>query len=215
MCAFESIQNVSMLIGIWVAIYGINSWRREHTGKRKIEIAEETLALFYEARDAIHHIRHPASFPHETDDIEKAEGEREQEWKARKNASVVFKRYNSYQALFGKLQAIRYRFMAQFGKEKAKPFDDLNGIVTEITVAARMLARLWARDRFPTEESENKHQEAIERNEAKFWEGLAETDPINPKLDKLIDEIEETCSTIIRGNGTLYSFLNKPRFLKK
>lgn len=214
MHSLELIQDVSILIGIWVAIYGIDSWRREHTGRRQLEVAEETLALFYEARDAIHHIRHPASFSNETEDIERSNGESEQAWRARKNASVVFKRYNNYQELFGKLQSIRYRFMALFGKEKVKPFDDIKGIVAEITVAARMLARLWARDHFPTEESANKHQESIERNEAKFWEGLADTDPINPKLDALIAQIEETCSAIIQGNGTLYNFLNRPRVLK-
>ena len=40
-----------------VAIYGIRSWRREFRGKRQIELAEDVLALFYEARDAITAIR--------------------------------------------------------------------------------------------------------------------------------------------------------------
>jgi len=47
------LKELSLLIGIWVAIYGIDSWRREHKGKRQLELAEETLALFYEARDVI------------------------------------------------------------------------------------------------------------------------------------------------------------------
>ena len=61
----DGLQQVSLLVGIWVAIYGIDSWRREHTGKRQIELAEDALALFYEAADAIQNIRHPASFGHE------------------------------------------------------------------------------------------------------------------------------------------------------
>jgi hypothetical protein len=43
------IRDISILIGIWVAIYSIDSWRREFQGKRQIELAEETLAMFYEA----------------------------------------------------------------------------------------------------------------------------------------------------------------------
>lgn len=90
----ELIKHISILIGIWVAIYGIDSWRREHTGKRQIELAEDTLALFYESIDVIKHIRHPFSFTGETEDVERAENESEKAWEARKNASVVFKRYN-------------------------------------------------------------------------------------------------------------------------
>lgn len=36
-------------ISILVAIYGINAWRREYVGKRQLELAEDSLALFYEA----------------------------------------------------------------------------------------------------------------------------------------------------------------------
>jgi len=41
-----TIKELSLLIGIWVVIYGVDSWRREHKGKRQIELAEETLSLF-------------------------------------------------------------------------------------------------------------------------------------------------------------------------
>ena len=61
----EIIKQISILFGIGVAIYGIDAWRREHVGKRQLELAEDTLALFYEAADAIKHIRHPASFGQE------------------------------------------------------------------------------------------------------------------------------------------------------
>lgn len=209
------ITDISILIGIWVAIHGLDSWRREHTGKRQLELAEDALALFYEARDAIHHIRHPLSYSHETDDVEKVEGETDKQWEARKNASVVFKRYNAYQGLFGKIRAMRYRFMAQFGQEAAKPFDDLQVIVSKLIVAARRLARLWARDHFTTEEEWQKHLDAIEKNEAVFWDGCSDEDPINPQLDSVIAGIEKTCSRIISGDGSLGSMLNRPLFRRR
>jgi len=96
----ELLKQSSILIGIWVVIYGIDSWRREHTGKRQIELAEDTLALFYEAVDVIKQIRHPASFSNETEDIAKAEHELDEEYHARKTASIVFSRYNKNQELF-------------------------------------------------------------------------------------------------------------------
>lgn len=204
----EIVKQISIILGIGVAFYGIDSWRREHTGKRRIELAEDALALFYEAVDAIKHMRHPASFSSETDDIEKGENETEDHYQARKNASVVFKRYNEHQETFNKLHAMRYRFMAQIGKDKAEPFNEIRKIINEITISARMLARLWGRSHFRTEELWIKHQKQIDKHEAVFWEGLEEEDPINPKIEKVIKEIENTCKSVIAGKGTLHGILN-------
>jgi len=204
------IRDLSLLIGIWVAIYGIDSWRREHKGKREIELAEDVLALFYEARDVIGYMRHPFSTMNECGEIEKLPGETDRQWQARKDAGVVFKRYEDRKEVFNRLYAMRYRFMAQIGSKEAQPFDGLNKIVTEILVAARALSRLWPRDHFRTEEQEEKHYEQIEKHEAVFWQGSADEDPIDPRLNIIIEEIEKTCRGIITGAGTLHGFLNRP-----
>ncbi|GAB6163530.1 hypothetical protein JCM12298_26900 [Desulfothermus naphthae] len=115
MSILEALKEVSILIGIWVAIYGIDSWRREYIEKRKIELAEEVLALFYEVKDVIRYIRHPVSLSKETEDIERGPNETDAQYQARKNASVVFKRYNEHIQLFSRLRSLRYRFMAQVG----------------------------------------------------------------------------------------------------
>jgi len=210
----EAIREISILIGIWVAIVGLDSWRRVHIGKRQLELAEETLALFYEAVDALHKMRYPGSFSFETDAIKQLDGETNQQWQARRKASIVFERYNHYQELFGKLHAMRYRFMAQIGKEQAKPFDDLQKVVNELNIAARRLARRWAKESFPDEKLWQKHIDEIEKYEAIFWEDEVEPDPINPKLDKIIDTIEKTCSKIIQDQGSLAAFFNRPLFRK-
>lgn len=205
----EGLKQISVLVAAWVAIYGIDSWRREHTGKRRLELAEDSLALFYEAADAIKHIRSPFAFSSETDTIERGERESDEEFQARKNASVVFVRYNGYKELFSKLYAMRYRFMAQIGKTEAKPFDDLHSVVNEVTGAARVLARLWVRDQFRTDEQWEHHRKQVERYEAIFWEGLAEEDPINPKVAAIVAELEVTCKSVIAGKGTLHALLNQ------
>ncbi len=201
-------RDISILIGTWIAIYGINSWRREHTGKRRLELAEDTLALFYEARDAISHMRSPFSFASESEGIEQGEHESPKSWEARKNASVILKRYNQHQELFNKIHAMRYRFMAQIGKSEAEPFEALRRIINEMTSSAHMLATLWARDHFRDDEDLEKHFESVKKYEAIFWGGLKEKDPITPRLDALIEEIERTCSRIISGKGTLSGLLN-------
>lgn len=204
----EGLKQIGILVAAWVAVYGIDSWRREHAGKRRIELAEDSLALFYEAADAIKHIRHPASYSSETAAVERGDNESDAAYEGRKKASVVFVRYNQYKELFGKLYAMRYRFMAQIGKAEAKPFDDLHLIVNEITSAARALATLWVRNQFRTDQQWEQHQKLVENYEAIFWEGLTDEDPINPKVAAVIAEIEATCQSVISGKGTLHAFLN-------
>lgn len=204
----QGIDAIVMLLGIWVALYGIDSWRREHSGKRKMELAEDSIALFYEAVDAIKHIRHPASWGGEHLDLEKGDRETNAQFEARKNASVIFYRYNQYQELFSRLYASRYRFMAQIGKDEAGPFNELKSVLDEIVSSARRLSRLWAQDNFRTEEQQRQHQERVDRYEAVFWDGMEEDDPINPRLEAIIANIEVACNEVIIGKGTLHGFLN-------
>lgn len=211
---FEIIEKVSVLIAIWAAIYGIDSWRREHRGKRRMELAEDTLALFYEAKDAIAHIRHPAGTSNETEDIKRGENESEKDYTARKSASIVFVRYNQHSELFNKIHAMRYRFMALIGKEQAEPFESLRKIEKEIFISARMLARLWAREHFRTGEQQEKHFEDIRRYEEIFWGAGGENDPIEPKVEAVITEIERICSSVIAGENSLHGLLTKPLWKK-
>jgi hypothetical protein len=203
-----TIKEFSLLFGIWLAIYSIDSWRREHKGKRQIELVEETLALFYEARDVVASIRHPISFGNESDDIKRGEKESDDDYDARKRANIVFSRYKVHQELFNKIHSMRYRFMAQIGKDEAVPFDELREIKNEIFRSAQVLARLWPRNQFRTDEAREKHLDELEKHEAIFWDSMNEDDPINGKLEKTICEMESTCKNVIAGAGTLYGFIN-------
>lgn len=198
----EWLQGISLVIASWTAIYGISAWRREHVGARRVELAEDTLALFYEAADVIRHIRHPASFGYETSHIEQEENETEEAFAARKNASIVFVRFEKRQELFNRIYAARYRFMAQFGKHNAGPFDELHAIKGEIFTAARMLVRLWNRQHFRTQEQLEQHDERVTKFEAVFWEGNEEDDPINPRVRRMIMEIEAVCRREIESFQT-------------
>jgi hypothetical protein len=204
------LRDLSLLIGIWVAIYGIDSWRREHKGKREIELAEDVLALFYEARDAIKYMRFPFSPSGECVDIQKADAESDTEWQARRNASIAFKRYDERKDMFNRIHAMRYRFMAQVGPVEAAPFEDLKKIANEVLVAARMLAQLWPRNYFRTNEQYQQHTKQVEKYQAVLWEGMGGDDPINTRLDSIIETMEKTCRNLIMGKGTLYAFLNRP-----
>ena len=198
------LESVSVIIASAIAsftvIYGVNAWRREYIGKRKLELAEEVLALFYEARDVISYIRNPFSFGGEGSTRMAAENESAEEKRINDQAYVVFERYNNRQELFNKLYSMRYRYMAQFGKDSAKPFDDLNKIVHEIFASARMLSHYWkeqGRRAWRSEEEFNKHLEDMQKHESMFWEMGADKDPVLPRINAVISDIEAQTVTII------------------
>ncbi|WP_287584059.1 hypothetical protein [Candidatus Borrarchaeum sp.] len=195
----EFLKDISLIVASCTAIYGIGSWHREYKGKRQAELAEEVLSLFYEARDAIKHIRNPFSHAGEGATRKQSENESADEKKAYDQAYVVFERYNANLELFNRLHSLRYRFMTQFGEGSAKPFVELRKILNEIFASAQTLANLWAKQRtfFRTDQASKEHFEFKEKLEAIFWEGLADEDPINPKLEKCVQDIEVMCRGIL------------------
>ena len=191
---------IASAIAAFTVIYGVNAWRREYLGKRKIELAEDVLALFYEARDVISYIRNPFGFSGEGSTRKAAPNESPEEKQINDNAYVVFERYNKRQDLFNKLYSMRYRYMAQFGKDSAKPFDDLQKIVNEIFISARMLSHYWrqqGRRTWKSDEEFKKHLEEMHKHESVFWETGSEEDPILPRINAVIADIEAQSLTII------------------
>lgn len=205
----DFITQLSAIIALWMAIYGIDSWRREHIGKKRADTAEEALAIMYEASDAIEYIRHPISFNNESGDIERSEKEGDAEWQARSNANVAFVRYQKYQELFNKLHAMRYRFMAQFGKEKSLPLSEIHKVVNEVLAAANTLSRIWPRAHFATDEQWEKHYKQIEKYEAKFWSTLSDDDELANRVRKAVLDMETVVESEISGEGSLHSIINK------
>lgn len=203
------LENVSVTIASMVAIFGIDAWRREHVGKRRMELAEEVLALFYQARDVIGEIRSPFGFGGEGSSRKANPSESPQEKATLDNAHVVIERYMKHSELFSKIHAVRYRFLAQFGPEKSKPFDDLNRVINDIVMASRQLGRYW-NDRSPrTEKQHEEHFKKVQRLEAVFWEGGGE-DVTRPKVEALVAEMERTCRDTLLSKGTLFGFINLP-----
>lgn len=199
------LQSISVIIAAIVVIFGINAWRREYIGKRNVDLAEEVLALFYEARDVIRYIRSPFGVVGEGSTRSSDPKESPEEKQINDGAYVVFERYSKRQDLFNKIYSMRYRYMARFGKDSAKPFDDLNKIVNEIFSSARMLA-YYRRDQsyrtWQNEEEFKQHLKEMREQEAIFWEMSPDKDPIKPRLDAAIADIEAHSLKIIGRQNT-------------
>jgi hypothetical protein len=217
MSFLELIKDLSIIVASCTAIYGIGSWRREYVGKKRVELAEEVLCLFYEARDAVQHIRNIFSQSGEGSSRKADKNETPEQKEAYDKAYVLFERFTTHIELFNKMHSIRYRFMAQFGVDAGKPFENFRRILNTMQASAQALAREWAINyrHFRTEKQEIAHYDFIKEQENIFWEGLPEEDIIKPKVEKCIDDIEKICRPIIDNKSVFINLLNKINLSKK
>ncbi|MBN2020826.1 MAG: hypothetical protein JW749_11455 [Sedimentisphaerales bacterium] len=194
----EIINTVAIIAASGVAIYGINAWKKEFSGKRRIELAEDVLALFYEARDAINSIRSPLVFQGEGSTRKSQDDEAAHEKQARDKAYVFYERFDKRKEVFSKLHSKRYQFMARFGAEKTKPFDDLWQIFIDIKCEADQLAEIWSELPYCDEEDKKTLKEQKKEQTNILWY-CGRSDPIVPRLEKIILDIEAICKPIIMG----------------
>lgn len=190
---FEFISSILVLIAALTFIAGVSAWKREFVGKSRTDLAESVLALFYEAEDVIKQIRSPHSFVGEGGTRKRADNELAEESRLLDQANIVFERYQEREKLFAQIRSMRYRVMATFGSEAAEPFDELDKIINEILVAARMLgSHYWPRQgrvEMAPEEFK-KHLEEMHSYETVFWCLGDDKDHISPHVRKTVEKIE-------------------------
>jgi hypothetical protein len=164
------------------AVYGLDRWRAETTGKLRIELAEGALADFYEARDVIQAARSPVTGPGEgSTRREREPGETAAQTLRFDSFYTVAERLQNKSEFFAKMSARRYRFMAHFGPDSVKPYEDLRRIYDEIIGAPRFM-------RPGTRGGLGDHA---------FYQKQPE-DPILKRLDAVVAQIEQICRPIIQ-----------------
>ncbi len=188
----ETISAVSAAVAAVSFISGVSAWKRESVGRRRMDLAESVLALFYEADDSIAMIRSPFSFGGEGGTRERGANETPEESNALDQAYVAFERYQKKEQLFAQLQSTRYRFMATFGPEAAEPFNDLDSAIKDVLIAARALGtRYWQdqRRRVMDRKQSADHLQKMQKYESIFWAG-EDDDPIAPRVKDAIKKVE-------------------------
>lgn len=193
------LQILSIIIVASVAVYSINAWRRELKGQRELDVSEQALALIYECKDNLQFIRGPFSFSGEGQTRKRRSDETKDESKAFDQAYVLIERYEKVRDSFIKLQSIKYKFMAIFGKETAEPFNEVNRIMNELFLAAKWLgSRYWNPKYQAKSLSDGKWEKKISEYEAKFYSG-GKPDTIAEKMDNVVGRIEGICLKIIQS----------------
>ena len=183
---------VMAIVGVCVAARGLNKWRAETIGKRKAELAEEVLADFYQARDIINAARSPGGFSHEGATRQKAEWESEEDTRNLNGYFVAYERLRNKEEFFAQFYARRYRFMAHFGLEAGKPYDELHKIYAEIVVAVQMLISSHRQG------DHSSLPQARETWRTSIGWGMPDQDMIPGRLDRIVEAIENICRPAIQ-----------------
>lgn len=169
--------------GATIAVLGYRKWHPESVGKRKIELAEEILADFYRAQEVIRWARHPGGFPGEGE-TRIAEPDGTPHDKALRDAIYrTIERLQAERQLFSGLLAKKYRAMAYFDKQAAKPFEDLKEIHDRVVRAATMLLRFWGAE-LPPEAHRDEWETDI------GWRGMSENDDFSKEVAAVVKRVE-------------------------
>ena len=219
--------SAGVILGIPLALYGIDSWRREAMWKRRAELCEEVLALCYETKEIISYIRSPGGFDSEGGTRKPAEGEPDNVRRQKDRAWVPIERHNKQLEKLSRLWALSYRFRAQFGVEKTQPIEDLRDVINSVKSAAFILSTLATSLTWDVMTSEQIKQNTalVRKYEARIWEGLSAGDPVDgvtppdelqSKVDHAVHQIERTCREVLHAQHTLFGMLNaRLRSLRK
>jgi hypothetical protein len=194
----EVIKSVGIIIASGVAIWGINSWRREAKWKRKYELAEDVLANFYEAHQAIKIIRSPFGFGHEGSSRPKQDNETKEKSQIYDQAYVARERFERNKKSLEKLQALKFRFIALYGKEYEKHFDKFNQTVNKIFFASDQIAMVRLGQYGDDKEF---IRDTMKESRETLYSRTNKDDKIEMELEEAIKAIEKKCKEIIGKNN--------------
>lgn len=211
-------QAVSIVFACLTFIFGVNAWRREFIGKKKIELAEQILSKFFEVKDAISAIRNPFSNTGEGKTRKRNEYELESDSKILDQAYVVNERMQKYDKLFAEFFSLKYRAMATYGKQIEGAYTGVGLILRSILVSAMALGEhYWQRQgRVKMSEAEfKKHLEEMHRHEGIFWARGGSDDEICLKLDDIQRDLEQILGPCFEEPMTLVKLLTAPLTKRK
>lgn len=205
-------KTIAVISACWAIVSGIGAWKREFIGKRRIELAEETLATFFEIKDAVAFIRNPFSSTGEGESRVVGEHETSEETELLNRGHIVFERYEKRREVFARFEALKYKFMASYGSESGDIFKDTNKAVNTIFHSARQLATWYWKRQGSTKMSEvefDKHLEQMRKHEDVFWDTWEDDDVIRKQLQSIQAKLDKVVESTFEEPMSTYKVLTK------
>ena len=182
---------IPAIIAALVVVYGVNSWRRETVGKRRLDAGEAIMSKFYQTRDAIREIRDPWSSPAESSERERSDNESETVRRALDISFVVNKRLQSKEALFTEFRSLKYMAMSVFGPDAEQPFKEIESVIREIKNAAFWLqADPWLPEIYQSEPDRRENLKQQRELRSVIWSRYSDNDKIEQRVQDAVNQME-------------------------
>lgn len=203
-------QAISVILACVAVTSGVDAWKREFIGKRRIELAEQVLAKFFEVKDAVAQIRNPWLNAEEGKTRRRGSSETQEESELLDRGYIAVERYQTKESVFREFNTLKYRAMASFGTGVEEIFTDTFKAVNSIFVSARMLGtHYWRRETF-TGDRYQQNMEEIRRHEGVIWDIGADNDEVCSALSSVQIRLEQITAPVFKESMKSYSILTKP-----
>lgn len=180
-------------VGIYVALNGLNAWKRELTGKRDIDICQKVIEQFYEAESNISQLRWPLSYPEsESSKRPRAETESDQEKRLRDTQYVPLARFEQQREFWADFFSNKYRMRALFGDAPVHAYEDVDKCLREFRGAALTKYQNIRGDKVDIENG------LLIKLDAAIWE-MSNDDAISKRMKSAIETMESICIPIVRA----------------
>ncbi|MDP6047698.1 MAG: hypothetical protein QGG25_18960 [Phycisphaerae bacterium] len=188
---------VIVLTAVVSSFFGFREWRKQLVLKKRHDLAEDVLALFYQCEGLFRHIRNVFGFQGEAADREPWPNETPGQKRDLDMAYVPVARYNENREAFGAIFTLRFRVMAVFGKEAAVPIEGLRMSLSRILAASAALSRI-ARMEMRSARTK-RHEDVISGC-------LDDEDKFHVKILGLVKDMETICLPILNPPSTRERF---------
>lgn len=187
---------VTMLLaggGLLLAWSGLSAWKREHVGKRDIELCQSVITSFYEAHDKLRALRSPFAYPEsESEGRARRVSETDDERRVRDQQYVPLARLEKQSAFWSEFFGRRFLMRAIFGERGDAPYLLVEEAIREFRAAAAARYASIHRGRIEIDSETNRGFDRI------LWE-VSDDDKLNSKMTEAIKKMEDVCVPIIRS----------------
>jgi hypothetical protein len=200
---FDILGTIAVAVGVGLALLCllvIVARRHATTGRRDAELAESTLAAFYQARDNLTWVRLGATSGREGASRPGRENDRYAQLTSQLDAYyTVIERLRAQSEFWSRFMASRYRFQALFGETSTKPFREMRQVRDDVIGAAQKLLEIYGRP-MPDKAAQG-FREQVQKLESIIWRSSKE-DPLEARITSAVGTMEEFCRPVIAGHRT-------------
>lgn len=188
------------------AVKGLRAWRTQLTGKRRFEVAEQTLQAFEEARSVIEYARNGSAWAGEgsTRPRPAEGGENDDQRRHRDALYTPAERLNAAEAKFADLRKAWVLFEIHFPDGPIDAIRAVFEIRGAVYIAVRQLLDEDGRSSYLRGEVRAQERDRLGRARDTIYNGLIKEDPTTIKLTNAAQQLKSFCQAHIFVDDSIF-----------